>query len=161
MIDDGSKYKHESRIFKFSPLAHARNARTRALLSPFCASLLLGRKYYLRGLYALCGFIYFNSFSFFLSFFCFFVFFCLQRPSPSPWLAVTIASVCVFEFPVPLWLGLSLLTFHHSASRQRHTLLSHSRTRHGQEASSTRFHCYSSSAYHLSFLLIHPSAIVQ
>ena len=34
---------------------------TRALLSPFCASLLLGRKHYLRGLYALCGFIYFNS----------------------------------------------------------------------------------------------------
>ena len=58
--DDDSKYKRESRIFKSSPLAHARNARTRALLSPFCASLLLGRKHYLRGLYALCGFIYFN-----------------------------------------------------------------------------------------------------
>ena len=62
MIDDDSKYKRESRISKSSPLAHARNARTRALLSPFCASLLLGRKHYLRGLYALCGFIYFNCF---------------------------------------------------------------------------------------------------
>ena len=61
MIDnDGSKYKRESRIFKFSPLTHARNARTRALLSPFCASLLLGRKHYLCGLYALCSFTYFN-----------------------------------------------------------------------------------------------------
>ncbi|SOV06923.1 uncharacterized protein UDID_17965 [Ustilago sp. UG-2017a] len=36
-------------MFKSLPLAHTRNARTRALLSPFCASLLLGRKHYLRG----------------------------------------------------------------------------------------------------------------
>ena len=59
--DNSSKYKRQSRISNSSPLAHARNACTRALLSPFSASLLLGRKRYLRGLHALCGFIYFNS----------------------------------------------------------------------------------------------------